>query len=153
MSLRRWVETNVQYGRELASSSVEGANSGREEFLGDGQLAPFLGEAAVKAIKIATIGAGLGVLGALPQPRRPTGPQSAGIGRSGRRDRIWRGVHVEDVRLGGQNGEWRFEGSECGAGPALAEKKSYRLCVGGNRLHRRCQPVPKTSCAFPKAVL
>ncbi len=83
MNLCKWVESNVQYGRELASSSLEGANSGREEFLGDTQLRPFLGEAAVKAIKVATIGAGLGVLGACLSRRGRHAGRALGLGALG----------------------------------------------------------------------
>ncbi len=80
MGLRKWVESNVRYGRELASSSLEGANSGREEFLGDARLTPLLGEAAVKAIKIATIGTGLGVLGACLSGRGRHARRALGLG-------------------------------------------------------------------------
>jgi hypothetical protein len=70
MSLRNWVETNVQCCRELARQEL--ANSGREQLPEKVRLAPFFGTAAAKAAQVATIGATLGVLGAyLSRRNRP----------------------------------------------------------------------------------
>lgn len=73
MSLRNWIETNLGYGRKLVSSSLHGANSGRQEFLQGEPLAPFLGEAARTALKQASLGACIGVLSAYASRKhRPT---------------------------------------------------------------------------------
>jgi hypothetical protein len=66
MRLNRWlessVEPNIRYARKLASSCVEGAGFGREEFLNGEPLAPFLAEAVRRAVAPAMVGACLGVL-------------------------------------------------------------------------------------------
>ncbi len=62
MWLPNWIASNVQYGRDLANSGLEGAGRGREEFLQGQPLAPFLGKAAARALKHAATGVCLGVL-------------------------------------------------------------------------------------------
>jgi hypothetical protein len=63
MSLLQWFESNVEYARKLASSGVEGAGRGREEFLQGESAGPFLSEAARQALAPAAIGVCLGTLG------------------------------------------------------------------------------------------
>ena len=63
MTLREWSKANSEYGRKLVSSGLEGARSGREEFLHGKPLAPFLNESARHSLGPAVIGACLGILG------------------------------------------------------------------------------------------
>lgn len=69
MGLRNWSTHNLDYGRRVLSSGLEGARSGREAFLHDRSLAPFLGESVHKAWKPAVAGACIGVLGGIPGNR------------------------------------------------------------------------------------
>lgn len=66
MSLREWSKASSEYGRKLVSSGLQGARSGREEFLHGKPLAPFLNESARHALGPAVIGACLGILSSHP---------------------------------------------------------------------------------------
>jgi hypothetical protein len=70
MALREWVKTNVDYGRRLVGSGIEGARSGQEEFLNGEPLAPYLGESVKGALLPAVVGACVGVLVGYPISRR-----------------------------------------------------------------------------------
>jgi hypothetical protein len=70
MSLHRWFGSNVEYARKLASSGLEGASRGREEFLAGEPLAPFLAVSARQALAPALVGAYFGALGARLSRRR-----------------------------------------------------------------------------------
>ena len=63
MNLREWIASIVGYGRELAGSGLQGANQGRAAFLDGGPLSPFLADANKSALKVATLGACIGLLG------------------------------------------------------------------------------------------
>ena len=69
MGLREWSISNFEYGKKVLSSGLEGARSGREAFLHNRSLAPFLGESVHKAWKPAVMGACIGVLGSIPGNR------------------------------------------------------------------------------------
>ncbi len=60
MSLHQWFVSNVEYARKLATSGLEGAGRGREEFLQGEPVSPFLTEAARLAVAPAVVGACLG---------------------------------------------------------------------------------------------
>lgn len=64
MGLRTWSTHNLEYGRKVLNSGLEGARSGREAFLHGRSLTPFLSESLNSAWKPAAIGACIGVLGA-----------------------------------------------------------------------------------------
>lgn len=66
MNLREWSRASSNYGRKLVNSGLEGARSGREEFLHGTPLAPFLNLSARYALGPAVIGACIGVLGSYP---------------------------------------------------------------------------------------
>ena len=70
MDLGNWVKSNVDYGRRLVDSGIEGARSGEEEFLDGEPLAPFLGESAKGALIPAVVGACVGVIVGYPMSRR-----------------------------------------------------------------------------------
>ena len=63
MHLGEWSKSNTDYGRKLVNSGLQGARSGREAFLQETPLAPYLGDSARHAWKPAAIGACVGVLG------------------------------------------------------------------------------------------
>jgi len=62
MDLRKWSRSEVEYGRKVLDSGLEGIRSGREAFLQGRSLTPFLNESVRKALKAAAIGACLGAL-------------------------------------------------------------------------------------------
>jgi hypothetical protein len=66
MDLGGWVKSNVNYGRRLVDSGIEGARTGQEEFLDGKPLTPFLGESARGALAPAALGACVGVLVSYP---------------------------------------------------------------------------------------
>jgi len=63
MNLTEWSKSNVDYGRKLIDSAVEGARTGENSFLKDESLGVYLERSALHAIGPATIGACLGLLG------------------------------------------------------------------------------------------
>jgi hypothetical protein len=63
MNVVEWSESNVDYGRKLVNSALEGARTGENEFLKEESLASFLSESARQALVPAAIGACLGALG------------------------------------------------------------------------------------------
>src|SRR5664279_573939 len=70
MSLGEWVKTNVDYGRRLVDSGIEGARDGQEEFFEGQSVAPFLEDVAKGAIVPAAIGAALGLVISYPLCRQ-----------------------------------------------------------------------------------
>jgi hypothetical protein len=70
MELGEWVKSNVDYGRRLVGSGIDGARSGQDEFLNGEPLAPFLGESAKGALIPAVVGACVGVIVSYPMSRR-----------------------------------------------------------------------------------
>ena len=64
MSMCSWIETNIQYGRKLAVSGAEGAGFGQQDFLHGESLNQFISESVGVALKHATAGAFVGILGA-----------------------------------------------------------------------------------------
>jgi threonine/homoserine/homoserine lactone efflux protein len=62
MKVSEWSKSNIDYGRKLLDSGLEGARSGEGEFLQGERLAPFIEESARHALEPATIGVFLGVL-------------------------------------------------------------------------------------------
>ena len=66
MNLRKWSESEVEYGRNVLNSGLAGARSGREAFLHGRPLTPFLGDAVRNASTPAAAGAVLGILGSFP---------------------------------------------------------------------------------------
>jgi hypothetical protein len=66
MDLRKWSKSEVEYGRKVLDSGLEGARFGQETFLNGGPLTPFLNESVRKAWKPAVLGACIGALGSRP---------------------------------------------------------------------------------------
>jgi hypothetical protein len=63
MNLREWSKSDLDYGRKLVNSGLEGARSGQEAFLHGKPLSPFLNESAQNALTFAAVGACIGLLG------------------------------------------------------------------------------------------
>jgi len=70
MALGEWVKSNVDYGRRLVDSGLEGARSGQEEFLNGEPLTPFLGKTVRGALRPAAVGMGVGLLVGYPISRK-----------------------------------------------------------------------------------
>jgi hypothetical protein len=66
MDLRKWSKSEVEYGRKVLDSGLEGVRSGREAFLEGKPLTPFLHESVRKGLKAAAAGACLGALSGYP---------------------------------------------------------------------------------------
>ncbi len=66
MNLPNWSKSNIDYGRKLLSSGLEGARSGREAFLNRKSLTPFLNDSVRHALRPAALGVCIGVLGSYP---------------------------------------------------------------------------------------
>lgn len=63
MSLSMWSRSNLEYGRKLIHSGLDGARSGQEAFLGGKSASCFLDESVRDALTIGALGACLGALG------------------------------------------------------------------------------------------
>jgi hypothetical protein len=63
MNLHERIASIVGYGRELVGSGLQGASQGRTAFLNGGPISPFLADVNKKALKLAALGACIGVLG------------------------------------------------------------------------------------------
>jgi hypothetical protein len=70
MNFLEWSKSNVDYGRKLMDSAVEGAREGENEFLRDESLGPYLERSALRAIAPTMIGACLGAAGGYLASRR-----------------------------------------------------------------------------------
>ena len=83
MDVGGWVKSNVDYGRRLVDSGLEGARNGQEEFLDGKPLAPFLGESVKGALIPAAVGAFIGVLAAYPITRKKSAGAAMAYGLLG----------------------------------------------------------------------
>lgn len=63
MNVMEWSKSNVDYGRKLVDSALEGARAGEGEFLRQESLGSFLTESARQSLAPAAIGACLGAWG------------------------------------------------------------------------------------------
>jgi hypothetical protein len=70
MTLREWVASEVDYGRELVDSGIEGATNSRRTFLHGAPLSPYLSDVNRDALKLATFGVCIGLLGGFLGGRR-----------------------------------------------------------------------------------
>jgi hypothetical protein len=71
---------NLEYGRKLVNSGLEGAREGEEEFLHGDRLTPFLNQSARNAMNPAAIGACIGALGGYFEKRRRSTSRAIGFG-------------------------------------------------------------------------
>ena len=70
MNFMEWSKSNVDYGRKLVNSALEGARAGEKEFLQQDSLAPYFAESARHAMSPAIIGVLIGALGGYLGSRR-----------------------------------------------------------------------------------
>jgi hypothetical protein len=70
MSLGTWSKSELEYGRKVLDSGLDGARSGREAFLDGRPLNVFLSNSAEDALTPAALGACIGVLGSFAGNRR-----------------------------------------------------------------------------------
>jgi len=80
MDLRKWSASNLDYGRKVLNSGLDGARSGREAFLNGRALAPFLSESLHDTWKSAAVGACIGLLGSHPGNRHKSVGRSLACG-------------------------------------------------------------------------
>jgi hypothetical protein len=99
MGVHECCKSEVEYGRRVLDSGLEGARSGREAFLNGRSSIPFLRESVRKALKPATLGAFLGVLGSCPAKRRTSAGRVLGFGLLGGAIGFAAGVIWESRRL------------------------------------------------------
>jgi|SRR5215471_19342537 len=83
MGLREWSINEVEYGRKVLDSGVEGALSGREKFLDGRPLSEFLSGWFEDAWKPAVLGAAIGVLGSCPASRQRSLAKTVAFGLLG----------------------------------------------------------------------
>jgi hypothetical protein len=67
MHVSEWSKSEVEYGRRVLNSGLEGARSGREAFLNGRPFTPFFRESFQKALKSAAVGACVGMLTSCPR--------------------------------------------------------------------------------------
>lgn len=83
MELGKWVKSNVDYGRRLVDSGIEGARAGQDEFLSGKPLTPFLGESTKAAVLPAALGVCAGILLGYPFRRRKSAAVTLAYGLLG----------------------------------------------------------------------
>jgi len=69
MDIADWSTSEIDYGRKVLKSGLEGAHSGREAFLKGKPLTPFIRESIRSAWKPAAFAACIGALGSLQANR------------------------------------------------------------------------------------
>ena len=99
MTLQEWTKSEVQYGRKVLSSGLEGARSGREAFLHGRHLTPYLSESVRNALKPAALGACIGVLGTCPGNRNKSISRVLAFGLLGSAIGFGAGIAWQDRRL------------------------------------------------------
>lgn len=67
MDVAEWSKSEVEYGRKVLNSGLEGVRSGQEAFLHGRPVTPFLRESFRKALVPAAAGATLGMLAGCPK--------------------------------------------------------------------------------------
>src|SRR5690348_13294319 len=70
MNINSWLTPNLEYGRKLLRSAVDGAHRGEEEYLRGKSLHLFVDKSAWQALKPAAVAGFIGVLGAYSGQRR-----------------------------------------------------------------------------------
>ena len=70
MDVAEWSKSEVEYGRRVLNSGLEGVRSGQEAFLHGRPVTPFLRESFRKALVPAAVGACVGMLTGCPKNGR-----------------------------------------------------------------------------------
>jgi len=81
MHVAEWSKSEVEYGRRVLNSGLEGGRSGQEAFLHGRSVSPFVRESFRKAVRPAVLGALVGVLTGCPKSghRSPTRVLASGL--------------------------------------------------------------------------
>jgi hypothetical protein len=69
MQLSEWSKSELEYGRRVLNSGLDGVHSGQEAFLNGSPLSPFFRKSCWKALKPAALGACIGLLTSCPRDR------------------------------------------------------------------------------------
>ncbi len=99
MTLSEWSRSNANYGRQLVRSGLEGARSGREAFLKEGDLAPFLSTSLRHALGPAAFGLCLGLMSSYPAKRPQCRSRAVAFGLLGSLVGFGAGLAWESRRL------------------------------------------------------
>ena len=83
MTLTEWSKSEMEYGRRVLDSGLEGARSGREAFFEGKSPAPFLTQSVRNAIGPAALGACIGVLSSCPKHERRSAGRAVAFGLVG----------------------------------------------------------------------
>jgi hypothetical protein len=73
MDLQKWSKSEVEYGKKVLNSGLEGARSGEEAFLHGNPPTPYLTDSVRRALVPAAVGACLGALSSVPGNDRSIG--------------------------------------------------------------------------------
>lgn len=99
MNLREWSKSSADYGRDILSSGIEGARSGREAFLDGESLTPYLSESVRGALRPAVLGACIGMLSSYPGHREKSLGRALAFGLLGGAIGLGAGVIWESRHL------------------------------------------------------
>jgi hypothetical protein len=80
MHIREWSKSEMEYGRKVLGSGLEGARSGQEAFLNGKPLNSFLSESVREAWRPAMLGAAIGLLAGYPGRRQRSVVSGVGLG-------------------------------------------------------------------------
>jgi hypothetical protein len=83
MNFMEWSKSSIDYGQRLASSALQGAREGEEDFLKEESLSPLLTESARHSLLPALIGAYLGAFGGSLGSRRRQPSRAVALGLLG----------------------------------------------------------------------
>ena len=83
MLLSQWSKSEVEYGRRVLNSGLEGVRSGRETFLHGRPVTPFFRESFRTALRPAALGACVGLLATCPRSRQRSVAQTLAAGLLG----------------------------------------------------------------------
>jgi hypothetical protein len=100
MNFLEWSKSNVEYGRRLVNSAIEGAHQAEHEFLREEPSAPRQNALARHAMVPAVIGAYVGALGGSLGPRHRSPSRSLAYGLLGGAIGFGAGLLWENRELG-----------------------------------------------------
>jgi hypothetical protein len=83
MTLREWSDSQINYGRKLMNSGLEGAHQAEDEYLHGEAVGPFIKTGALNSFVPAVVGACIGALSAQPGNGRKSAVKAVGFGMLG----------------------------------------------------------------------
>ena len=99
MNLLEWSGSEVEYGRRVIGSGLEGLRTGRDSFLQGNPLSPFLSESVRRALTPAALGALVGILGSSPANHKKSVGRTLLFGLLGSAIGFGTGIAWESRRL------------------------------------------------------